>query len=403
MTTHDVPPIEHVEVEPDPDGRPLPASLRDKVTIDVVHDGANVPARFMKPDLSPDEVAEAFFLERDWGACQIASSLASALHLPGYWRINIARALLDFNRFPGITPRFADHMNRFAINQPFADALSHEDKRALLEDYYDVISTETESAIRGRAVKISIHTYDVHNVTETRRPAVSILDRSHGYSHRYEIPGGLFDPLFPSELAEYTCDRILRARLGLTLEEAGIAVANNYPYSLPEGSMEIRSQVWFFFQHLKERFLEAHPLSAEEAEDPKSPANLVWRMLLDTNLRSAHSELLRSYLHMFRRPTARRARFEASRDYYEKLAAFLEANRQSLVVEYKNSIDRPSSIVLEVRKDLVFDFDGKRAVAPRVEDAKMLARVMAQAIDTYFETDRVRKAEALAVRDPRFH
>ena len=54
-------------------------------------------------------------------------------------------------------------------------------------------------------------------------------------------------------MAEFTVDQILRDRISLTLEK-GIPVAHNYPYLLPEGSIEVRHQVWRFFKWLQTHF-----------------------------------------------------------------------------------------------------------------------------------------------------
>jgi hypothetical protein len=402
LTYADVPPFAWVPAAPDPDGPGCPEALRSRILIDVVHDGAYIPPSFVA-GLDRKRIGAAFVRERDWGASAIAHDLAAALHVDGFARVDIARVLLDFNRFPGITTPFADHMNRFAINQPFASRLTHQDKRRILADYYDPTSHAYEAALDGKLIKVAIHTYDEHNRTQTRRPAVSILTRSHGHSRDHAIPVGLFDPLFPSELVELTCDPILRSRVALTLEEAAVHVADNYPYSLPEGSVEVRSQVWYFFSHVRRHYDAEHPRTPEEEADPTSPRNLVWSMLLDTNLRSAESDLLRSYLHMFRRPPERwRDRFEAARTEYEHVASFIDANRERLVEQYKDGLDRPSSIVIEVRKDLVYDFAEGRPIGPRRDDIRRLGRLLAKAVHTYLVTDRALKEEGLANRDPRF-
>ena len=41
---------------------------------------------------------------------------------------------------------------------------------------------------------------------------------------------------------------------------------------------------------------------------------------------------------------------------YERISAFIDANRTGLVDRYRNAVDRPSSLLIEVRKDLVWDF-----------------------------------------------
>lgn len=400
-------PYETVPVEPDPEGRPLPEEYQGRVSVDVIHDGWILPEPYLTggdgaPVDTTEELVREFEKERDWGASLVAESLAAALHLPSFFRVTTARSLLDFGRFPGITQEGADYLRRYAINYPFSQRLGFAEKRSLLEEHYDGISAGMDQLIRGRLLKIGVHTYDEHNPSMTRRPAVSLLTRSLGHQEDFELSQGVFDPLFPGQLVEYTADRILRARIALALEEAAIYAADNYPYALPEGSVEVRSQVWFFFQYLRDRFDAAHPPSPEERDDPRSPRNLVWSMLLDTNLRSSESELLRSYLHMYRRPpSGLEDVFRRARGVYERIRAFTDADDQALVHAFRAS-ERTSSLGLEVRKDIVWHFEGGRPVGPRPDAARTIARVIAEAIRTYFGYDLPRKQWALAAQDPRF-
>lgn len=400
-------PFEVVPVAPDPDGTPLSPEDQARVCIDVIHDGWVLPDRFMTgvdglPIASPAVLEAAHHTERDWGASLVAGSLAAALHLPDFFRIRTARCLLDFGRFPGITQDGAEFLRRYAINYPFSEGLGFTEKRDLLEDHYDGISRGMERFIHGRALKIAVHTYDEHNASMSRRPAVSLLTRSLGHQENHEMPQGVFDPLFPGLLVEYTADRILRARIALGLEEAAIYAADNYPYALPEGSVEVRSQVWFYFQYLRTRFEAEYPPAPHEADDPRNPINLVWSMLLDTNLRSSDSELLRSYLHMYRRPPAgQEALYEQARQAYERIRVFAEAGDGQIVKDFRAS-ERTSSLGLEVRKDIVWHFEGGRPMGPKIEATRHLARVVAKAIQTYFDYDLPQKEWAQAARDPRF-
>ena len=100
----------------------------------------------------------------------------------------------------------------------------------------------------GKDIKIAIHTYDTHNKTGTIRPHLSLLTRSFGYQNENEMPYGVFDPLYPDVLAEFTCDRVLRDRISLTLEKIGLPVAHNYPYLLPDGSGDAFSGMVIFFE-----------------------------------------------------------------------------------------------------------------------------------------------------------
>lgn len=399
-------PYEVVPVEPDPAGGPLPEEHRGRVSIDVIHDGWVLPAVYLRggdgaPVESEAALVAEFEKERDWGASLVAGSLAAALHLPSFFRVTTARSLLDFGRFPGITHEGADYLRRYAINYPFSERLGFQEKRSLLEEHYDGISEGMDGHIRGRLLKIGVHTYDEHNPSMTRRPAVSLLTRSLGHQEDFELSQGVFDPLFPGQLVEYTADRILRARIALCLEEAAIYTADNYPYALPEGSVEVRSQVWFYFQYLRARYEAAFPPNGEDA-DPRAPRNLVWSMLLDTNLRSSESELLRSYLHMYRRPpSGLEGVFQRARMEYERIRAFAEADDHQLMKDFRGS-ERTSSLGLEVRKDIVWHFEGGRPVGPKPDAARVVARVIADAIRSYFDYDLPRKQWAQAAQDPRF-
>jgi hypothetical protein len=402
VSTEGTHPFEHIDVRADPNGSPCPDEFRDRVMVDVIHDGNWIPEKFTSPDpdhvLHPTNLESSFVSERDWGAECVASSLASALHLPRYHRVNTARALLDFGRFPGTSRSGADHMSRFAITHPFSEQLDHKQVQDLLENHYDVISRGMDEVMEDKLLKIAIHTYDPRKPGRSRRPAVSILTRFHGLTDAPGNPLRLFDPACPAEIVEMTTDPILRSRLLLHLEEAAIYAAENYPYTLPEGSVEVRAMVWFFFRHVRQKFIAAHPeLDQDEAADA------VWKMLMDTNLRSADCYALRGFLHMYRRPAREdEALFLEARDYYTHVATFIAEHRETLVRDWLQSTVRPSSLILEVRKDLVFEYEGGRPVRPRFKDAQYLARVFASAIRHYLTEDRPAHEEALAAQDSRF-
>lgn len=403
--------FEKIAVVPDTDqdnAALCPRALREKIMIDVIHDGNCIPPKFLtnrfgKSIVLNDEIRSCYIKERDWGAEILARHLASALHLESYYRINIARVLLDFGRFPGITHKSADHMNRFAINYPFSEVLSFQQKRHLLEDYYDIISEHMDYVVRGKLIKIAIHTYDETNTDNIRRPAVSIVTRSHGHQRGFASPIDMFDPLVPHELAEFTADTILRSRIALTFEEAAIRVADNYPYPLPEGSVEVRAQVWYFFRHVQQEYEKRFPQEQHDVEKTPSPRDMIWNMLLDTNLRSAQSEALRSYLHMYRKsPKGDSPLFKKARKEYGRIANFINDERHKLINDYLNSTDRLNSIAIEIRKDLLWNFHNGIPQNPRYDDAKTIARVLAKSIQKYLLEDRPAKAHTLATSDPRY-
>jgi len=370
-----------------------PDAFVGRIAVGTVHDGAYIPPRFLQR-ADPDVVQDTYVRERDWGAALVADALCAGLGIQSYSHIDIARALMDFGRFPGSTPENADHYNRFAINHPFSVYLSFEEKKAVLEEYYDPISHALDARIRGHLISISVHTYDTRNRSGSVRPQVSLVSRAIGSQGGAEIPVGVFDPLYPEVLGEFTCDRILRDRISLDLEKDGIPVAHNYPYLLPEGSVEVRSQVWFFFAFLKAQFEQQNPGTVD---DPTFAA--VWEMLLDTNLRSTKSDELRSYLHMYRKaPEDEREFFRAARRAYEAVHAFLHRDHDRIIDQYRFSPERPSSLGIEIRKDLIWAFDrNDQPERPRPEQAWQLGQCLARAITQYLAEDRPQAPKDLLI------
>lgn len=381
------------ELVPIDDGPGLVSeAYRSRLFVHTVHDGDVIPRRFRehedgRPLVSPALLEHAHVRERDWGANLVARSLAQQLGLPCYGRVRIARALLDFNRFPGSTaPGHREPLERLSINQPFCEALSHPQKMDLL-DVYDRISDQLEANFRDKLIVIGVHTYDERNPSTTSRPHLSLVNIPAGYQREARMPYGVFDPIYPDVLGESTCSRILRDRISLNLERAGFRVSSNHPYALPEGSIEVRAQVWYFFSYVRARFEAEHPGTAHERAHA-----LVWQMLLNTNLRQALPESLRGHLHRYQRAAPEHeALFREAAAAYERIRRFIhEAN---VCRDYRRDPNRPSSLALEVRKDLLCEMDGKsahpRPATPQMrERAHGIARVIAGAIRTYFETDR---------------
>ncbi len=389
-TTEIRPPFETVAVTPEPS--PLPEQFVDNIAIDVIHDGDVIPESFLVDGVgesfATDELQRAFIRERDWGASFVAARLAARLGISSFQRVTTARVLLDFGRFPGITRPGAPHLRRSAINAPFAGRLRFSQARQVLEEHYDVISEGMDRSIRGKLLKIAIHTYDRYNPSGTERPQVSIVSRALGYQMDGELPYGVFDPLYPDILAEFTVDRILPSRVSLTLERLGVPVAHNYPYLLPEGSPEVRHQVWSFFDWLEARFEVEYP---HTAEDPAY--QMVWRMLKDTNLRQGEAGMLRAYIHRFRRPPEHYSRaFSDAEDAYRDIERFLQSRNGAIVEEYRFNPDRPMSFGIEVRKDLIHRFDERgNPLTPTPERAIRVADGIADALITYLQDDRYRQ------------
>lgn len=381
-------PLEHVPVSGG-DALPYPEAWRDQITVDVIHDGAVLPPAYLVDargrGLRERTWYRSFVHERDWGASLVAQRLAERLCLDSFMRVTTARCLLDFGRFPGSTQPGATHLRRFAINTPFSQLLGFPQKRQLLEEHYDVISSEMDKAIRGRILKIAVHTYDRYNASGTERPQVSLVTRALGYQMESEMPMGVFDPLFPDILAEFTLDRVLRDRISLTLEKAGTPVAHNYPYLLPEGSPEVRHQVWCFFDWLQQRFEAAEPGTVSD------PAYAwVWELLKDTNLRSPRAVALRSYLHMYRRPAAGLdAEYRSAERAYHHVASLLQADGSALVQQYRTQPVRPMAFGIEVRKDLLWEFDeAGHPLQPKPERGVEVADRIADALLIYLNEDK---------------
>ncbi|NOY26752.1 MAG: hypothetical protein GXP62_12840 [Oligoflexia bacterium] len=411
-------PLQGIELVTTTNGHALPASqllaatgervvdlgddLRAHLAINVIHDGRLLPTPFLtrsgKP-VDPSMVRPLFVHERDWGASLVGAELAGALGLDSYLHVHVARVLLDFGRFPGLTPHNASYMERLAINTPFAQWLSFDQHWRLLAHWYDAISDHMDRVMLRKVLTIGVHTYDVYNDSGTLRPEVSIINRALSYQHNNRMPQGLFDALYPDRLGEFTCDRVLPSRISLHLERAGVPVALNFPYCLPEGSVEVRSQVWHFFDYVRDRMHQAY---ADTISDPVY--DLVWAMLLDTNLRSSDCQALRSYLHMFRTPQKGRVReFRTARKAYEHIQAFVHADSGKIIDDYRFGEGRPGAIGIEIRKDLLWELDDKlQPIAPRPGNARSIAQLVAQAIDHYFKIDRAtRNPYNQTIRSPR--
>jgi hypothetical protein len=364
----------------------LPDAVRDRVLVLTVHDGTVVPPQF-RSKVRARELAQAYVRERDWGANLVAHNLACELGLPGYGRVTIARVLLDFNRFPGTTPpNDPDPLERLAIQAPFSETLTHPEKMRVL-DIYDRISALIEPHLQDKLIVFAVHTYDEHNPSLTSRPHLSLVTQSAHYQREATMPYGVFDPMYPDVLGESTCSRILRDRISLNLERSGFRVSNNHPYALPDGSIEVRAQVWYFFAALRRLYTDRFPRTADD------PAHqVVWEMVLNTNLRQARAEALRGYLHRYQRAASRDADlFAQAQASYAKIAEFLRTS--SALRDYRRWSERPSSIALEVRKDLLCEIeaDGSRPKPPTPSmhaRARQIARTVAGAVETYFVTDR---------------
>ncbi|MEM1201682.1 MAG: hypothetical protein AAGN66_00485 [Acidobacteriota bacterium] len=378
-------PVEFVRLRPDSEVSPLD---RD-ILVFTIHDGDKVP-RNLWGDRSEDvvsrpDVRHTYVHERDWGANLVAEEMVRALGLSGYLRVDLARVVLDFGRFPGTSAVGEAYLTRHALYPPVEHLLSPEAIHELLAHYYDGISQAITRHFSTKRITLAVHTYDSLNATGTERPGISLISRSLEYQNHSTIPRYTFDPLFPPILCEATADRALTYQILLDLEKAGHHTALNYPYVMPEGSVEIRAQVWFFYRHLRQSFLAQHPDAAERPEMQR-----LWQMLLDVTHREADCERLRGFLHQYRSaPRGQEKLFADARLAYQQVSDFLEANRQELVETYRYSPRRPSCLGIEVRKDLLATLDEDRGVVEPKPDAVPLARevseIFADSVRAYVE------------------
>lgn len=392
--------------------------FNDRVFITAIHTGNQVPHAFRPKDAQIGDLQRSYELEKDWGADILSARLASALGLSCYHHVNIARALMDFGRFPGTTVKGADHMNRYAISGFSSNHLSWSDRRRVLSECYDVISDHMETYVRKSSLMINMHTYDRCNHQEpfTERPHISLLHTPIGYHREKRMPFHVFDPLYPDSLGESTADPLLVARIALKFasirkneyEEAlreewdgeRFRVGFNHPYELPDGSVEMRSQVWSFFNYLNEKFNAEH---SNTVEDPAYYA--VWKMLLDTNLRETETAALRSYIHLLRKGGAStflvtlpddshvKVAFADALEAYKHINDFIKSAK--IVESYKSDPMRLNSLAIEVRKDLIWRYsDAKKMCLPINEAASAENKVIAfivgklrEAIVEYIDED----------------
>ncbi len=361
----------------------------DQALVFTIHDGDQLPRHLFgertEEVLALPETQAAFLHERDWGANLVARHLASEIGSSSYARVNLARVAMDFGRFPGTSSVGEEYLRRHALFPPLEHHLSEETRYEILRRYYDGAAQAFARYIAGLCVTVSVHTYDPLNLTGTRRPQVSLVARSLEYQQTSTMPPYIFDPLFPPELCEATCERLMTYQALADLERGGWYTALNYPYIMPEGSVEIRAQVWHFFRYLRREFTGAFP------ETRDLPGYIrVWQLLFDVIRRSADAERLRGYLHRYREvPRGAEKLFAEARHAYAEVGRFLSSNRDLLLDGYRFSGDRLSCLGIEVRKDLLCDVDRARGrVRPRADaedNARRIAACIAPAVRSYLE------------------
>ncbi len=328
------------------------------------------------------EVRRAYRTERDWGANLVAGHLARHLGLGGYLKVELARVLLDFGRLPGSSPAGVAHLKRKAIFPPVGELLSSDVTERLLRGCYDRLEATMTRRLTGKALSIAIHTYDPLDAAGKLRPELALITGRAGGAQTQHFAGverptpaadSAYDPLFPMDLREATCDSDLSRRAISNLERSGREVALNHPYDLHEGSCELRAQGRFFFRYLRRRFNQALP-GAESASHQR-----VWSMLGDIARRDPASGALHGFLHRSRpAPAGQEWECADGRRAYREIGRFFNTHRAELISDYRFVHDRPSTLAVEVRKDLLCELDNDGAVAGLRLDAQHVARDVAR-------------------------
>ncbi len=360
-----------------------------------IHDGRGIPAELLGASetalLRGREVCRAYRTERDWGANLVAGHLARHLGLGGYVKVRVARVLLDFGRLPGSSPAGVAHLKRRAVFPPVGPMLAAETIDRVLERCYGGLEAEMTRRLAGKTLSIAIHTYDPLDADGKLRPELSLItgfttgDRPVRAYRATESPDtrsaydrSAYDPLFPMDLREAACDPALSRRVISNLERGGREVTLNRPYDLHEGSVELRAQGRFFFRYLRRRFEAAFAKKGESASH-----RWAWAMLADIARRSSASRVLDGFVHRSRpAPAGLEWTCAGGRRAYREIADFLTAHRAELLSDYRFVHDRPSTLAIEVRKDLLCELDNDGAVAGLRLDAQHVARDLARRLAT---------------------
>ena len=241
-------------------------------------------------------IQRRFVVERDWGANLVAEDIETSGTFGIYDRSN-SKMSFDFGRFPGSTRDGATQFGRFAINTP----PSHNGSIMIKNEHCWKITmtpfpTQWKNNFEENSSKSPFIPMILIMKVEQNVLIVSLVTRTIGYQLESRMPFGVFDPLYPDILAEFTVDRVLRDRISLTLEKTAFQSHTTIPIS---SQKEVPKYVTLFGDF----YVVAKPFGIVYPETKGDPAyERVWEMLQDTNLRSAQVGELRSVLHMHRRP-----------------------------------------------------------------------------------------------------
>ena len=232
-----------------------------------------------------------------------------------------------------------------------------------------------EEQLRGKLLKIAIHTYDPYNDSGTERPHVSLVTRTIGYQLESRMPFGVFDPLYPDILAEFTVDRVLRDRISLTLKK------------IASLSLII---IHIFFPKEVQRFVTWYGVSFHGFSNALRMPTLRQLEILHMvgygrcyKIPTSDLHKQENYVVFFTCIDVRRWK---QPDYTNILSmpiatytSFVSQDNKKIVTEYRNSQERCMSLGIEVRKDLVWKFDKDGIpIEPQPDFALRIAKKICQ-------------------------
>ncbi len=420
-------------------------ALRDaSILIDTIHDGYLIPpgveAEYARDRSFQAEFHRTFNDERDLGAFNVCFALAAFLGLDRFYRVTVARNLLDFGRFPGVSPPEEAHLDRLSIFGPLAPYLVQHGLVDGVLEIYDSISAEIESAIeatiegdlerrareegaglpfrredlvgsldhaRHHFLRIAVHTFDPKAAGEYgKRPEVALVHRSRSIEEEGRVPRGAYSGFLPERLLAFTADRLLKAAVTTSLEAAWVPEFSDYPYKLPDGSVEMRMQIWLWYRYLRACF-ERHQTAAKleklkmkdkaielvtpgkKESDWKTPYELFWMALSNPNQRHLYTRIIHGFLNHRTFPHELPAAQLDPEDLQELLGEvsdFYRDHKGEVARRYRYGGARPSTIVVEVRKDIAVDPEGSARVGAAI----------AAGVRDYYETWLPKKSAAAA-------
>lgn len=445
-----------------------PGQYDSNVVLDVIHGGNVIPPELVgayedtttvpdpnKPGtMSFKELFhQGYDIERDWGAHEVAKAIARSLELQGYYYVPLARNILDFNRFPGISRQWSPHLDRLAVSGGLTDFIRQNCRKELL-GYYQTIARQMEDVlhrklqtgleaneVRMRAagismpdsglqpvresglIKIAVHTFDKYGDGGVERPVVGIIHRSKSIFESGHLPAGVYSRLFPHQLAAFTADRLLKASITAALEKNYIPEISDYPYMVSEGSVEMRGQALLWFEYLRDCFQRAGNMQGAELSEllekdvGKNAYRKFWEAVLNPNQYHPDTALISRFVDgRIGAEDERGIDFDSIATIEAEVARFLAENapnplaatdkKRGIISQYQYDALRPSFLAIEVRKDVLragrwestplgYRYVCKDA-PPKAENIELIGSAIAEGIKNYWRLQLEKKEKRAA-------